>query len=82
MAAKIAASAEVVENGGPCANGASHAIIEHEGGDRLLEDEAFPSSSSSSVQSLTWEVEDSDAPPCIEPALPSGLIILHRERML
>lgn len=82
MAAKIAASAEVQENGGPCENGASHAISEHEGGDRLLEDEVFPSSSSSSVshqQSPTWEIEDSDAPPCIEPALPSGFIILHKD---
>lgn len=73
MAAKIAASAEAAENGGPPENGASHAINENDGGDRMLEDEGIPSSSTSSIgqqQSPIWEIEDSDAPPCIELALP------------
>lgn len=69
MAAKIAASAEAAENGEPPENGASsHAINEHNGGDRVLEDEETLSSTSSVGQqpSPIWEIEDSDAPPCIE----------------
>jgi len=73
MAAKLAACAEATENGGPPENGASHAINGLYGGDRMLEDEGTPRSSTSSVgqqHSPIWEVEDSDAPPCKELPLP------------
>jgi hypothetical protein len=61
MAAKIAASAEAADHK------PSHALSEHDGGDRLLEDEGTTSSSSSigQQQSPIWETEDSDAPPCM-----------------
>jgi hypothetical protein len=58
---KITASAEAAYHE------PSHALSEHDGGDRLLEDEGTTNSSSSigQQQSLIWETEDSDAPPCM-----------------
>ena len=66
MAAKLVASAGVDHV-------SSHAMSEHDEGDRLLEDEGTTSSSGSSVgqqPSSIWEIEDSDAPPCILIDLP------------
>lgn len=65
MAAKIAASAGVD-------HGPSHAMSEHDEGDRLVEDEGTTSSSGSVGQqpSSIWEIEDTDAPPCMLIDLP------------
>lgn len=80
MGAKIAASAEAVDHGSshalseeveeyrlPEDYGPSPALSEQDMGDRLLEDEETTSSSSSVCheQSPIWEIEDSDAPPCM-----------------
>lgn len=62
MAANIAASAEIIDHG------PSNAMNEQDEGHHLLEDEGTTSSSGSVglQQSPVWEVDGSEAPPCIK----------------